>query len=136
MVNISLLFAELPEVEGKKDKVEQSRQKVTSQCESTLPRFHLKTKSIILSILFLAPRMVYCMIWLILKQNFVDEYDVSTSQLRVLFTYWCHVCWLRFWRDKLVVNVILIDKCLLQSRSNHTIKSQLWLQLLFKHTKK
>ena len=33
-----------------------------------------------------------------------DEYDVSTSHLRALFTYWCHECCLRFRRDNLVVN--------------------------------
>ena len=33
-----------------------------------------------------------------------DEYDVSTRQLRALFTYWCHVCCLRFLRDNLVVD--------------------------------
>ena len=38
---------------------------------------------------------VYCIIWLILEQTFVDTYDISTNHLRALFTYWCHVCWLR-----------------------------------------
>ena len=33
-----------------------------------------------------------------------DEYDVSIRQLRTLFTYWCHVCCLRFWRDDLIVD--------------------------------
>ena len=31
----------------------------------------------------------------------VDEYDISTHQLRAVFTYWCHVCWLRFQRYNL-----------------------------------
>ena len=39
-----------------------------------------------------------------LEHRFVDEYDVSTHQLLALFTYWCHVCWLRFRRDKMVVD--------------------------------
>ena len=30
--------------------------------------------------------------------------DVSAHQLRALFMYWCHVCWLRFQRDNLVVD--------------------------------
>ena len=38
----------------------------------------------------------------------MDEYDVSTFQLRDLFTYWCHVCWLRFRRDNLVVDCRLM----------------------------
>ena len=38
----------------------------------------------------------------------MDEYDVSTCQLRDLFTYWCHVCWLRFRRDNLVVDCRLM----------------------------
>ena len=33
-----------------------------------------------------------------------DEYDGSTHHLRALFTYWCHVCCLGFWRDTLVVD--------------------------------
>ena len=33
-----------------------------------------------------------------------DVHDVSTRQLRALFTYRCHVCWFTFWRDNLVVN--------------------------------
>ena len=32
------------------------------------------------------------------------EYDVSIHQLRTLFTYWCHVCCLRFRRDNLIVD--------------------------------
>ena len=42
--------------------------------------------------------LYYCMIWLTLKQKCVVEYDVLTGQLWALFTYWCHVCWLRFRR--------------------------------------
>ena len=38
------------------------------------------------------------------RTQFDDEYDVSTRQLRALFTYWCHMCWLRFRRDNLVVD--------------------------------
>jgi len=34
----------------------------------------------------------------------VEEYDVSIRQLRTLFTYWCHVCCLRFRRDNLIVD--------------------------------
>ena len=34
----------------------------------------------------------------------MDEYNVSTRQLWALFTYWCHVCWLKFWWDNLVVD--------------------------------
>ena len=33
-----------------------------------------------------------------------SEYNVSVRQLRTLFTYWCHVCCLRFRRDNLVVD--------------------------------
>ena len=39
---------------------------------------------------------------LTLEQTFVD--GVSTRQLRALFTYWCHVCWLTFQQDNLVVD--------------------------------
>ena len=39
-----------------------------------------------------------------MEQKFVDEYDVSTHQLRALFTYWCNVCRLRIRRDNLVVD--------------------------------
>ena len=42
-----------------------------------------ETSFISLNILFMAPRMVYCMIYLTLEQKFVDEYDVSTCQLQV-----------------------------------------------------
>ena len=56
-------------------------------------------------ILFMAPRMVYCnIIKLTLEFNVEDEYDVSIRQLWTLFTYWCHVCCLIFWRDNLVVD--------------------------------
>ena len=33
-----------------------------------------------------------------------SEYDVLVRKLRTLFTYWCHVCCLRFRRDNLVVD--------------------------------
>ena len=38
-----------------------------------------------------------------MEHTFVDEYDVLTWQLQALFTYWCHVDWLRFCQDILVV---------------------------------
>ena len=41
---------------------------------------------------------------LTLELNVEDEYDVSIRQLRALFTYWCHVCCLRFRRGNLVVD--------------------------------
>ena len=30
--------------------------------------------------------------------------SMTFRQLRALFTYWCHVCWLRFRGDNLVVD--------------------------------
>ena len=52
----------------------------------------------------MAPRMVYCMIWLTLEQKFVNEYDISTRQLQT--------CWLRhqWWHQ-------YTNKA--QSKSNH-----------------
>ena len=45
----------------------------------------------------MAPRMVYCSMICLLWSFFCrSEYDVSVRQLRTLFTYWCHVCCLRF----------------------------------------
>ena len=53
----------------------------------------------------LSPRVVYCSIINLLWSFIVKgEYDVSNRHLRVLFTYWCHVCCLRFRRDNLVVD--------------------------------
>ena len=80
--------------------------------------------------------MCYCMIWLTLEQNFFDECDVSARQLWALFTYWCHMCWLIIppksepthvtpVREQGLYlkgrHVAHIDKCMLQSKSNHTI---------------
>ena len=39
-----------------------------------------------------------------MELNVEDEYDVSIRQLRTVFTYWCHVCCLRFRRDNLIVD--------------------------------
>ena len=39
-----------------------------------------------------------------MELNVEDVYDVSTRHLRTLFTYWCHVCCLRFRPDNLVVD--------------------------------
>ena len=39
-----------------------------------------------------------------------DECDVSTRHLRALFTYWCHVCCLRFQRDNLVNEAICMKQ--------------------------
>ena len=45
----------------------------------------------------MAPIMVYfSMIYLLWRFICRSEYDVSTRHLRTLFTYWCHVCCLRF----------------------------------------
>ena len=33
-----------------------------------------------------------------------DDSDVSIRQLRTLFTYWCHMCCLRFRQDNLIVD--------------------------------
>ena len=41
---------------------------------------------------------------LTLERNVEDEYDISVRQLRTLFTYWCHVCCLRYQWDNLVVD--------------------------------
>ena len=41
---------------------------------------------------------------LTLELNVEYEYEVSIRQLRTLFTYWCHVCCLRFRRDNLIVD--------------------------------
>ena len=30
--------------------------------------------------------------------------DISARQLWALFTYWCHISWLRFWQDNLVID--------------------------------
>ena len=58
--------------------------------------YRAQLRDIILNILLMDPRMVYCLIGLTLVQTFVDECNVSTCQLRALFTYWCHVStWLR-----------------------------------------
>ena len=51
-------------------------------------------------------RFYYCSIINLLCSLIIDdEYDVSTRQLQTLFTCWCHVWCLRFWRDNLVVDV-------------------------------
>ena len=67
----------------------------------------------------MAPRLVYCMIELPLEHKFVDEYDISIRQLRTLFTYWCHVYWLRFRHDNLSHRNL---KYMLQSKLNHTLE--------------
>ena len=42
--------------------------------------------------------------WLTLELYVEYEYDISIRQLRTLFTYWCHICCLRFRRDNLIVD--------------------------------
>ena len=66
-------------------------------CNQSLGNKHSQLSTILVANSHMDKRVVYnCMIWLTLEQRFVDEYEVSTRQLRVLFTYWFHVCWLRF----------------------------------------
>jgi len=70
--------------------------------------YRAQLRDIILNILLMDPRMVYCLIGLTLVQTFVDECNVSTCQLRALFTYWCHVSTYVAQRDIVVYYVIYL----------------------------
>ena len=67
-----------------------TRQLSSKQTEPTAETWHC-------NVLFVAPRMVYCsIINLLWSLIVIDEYDVLILHLRAFFTYWCHVCCLRF----------------------------------------